>query len=389
MPYKIAGQPGTWYEPGTRKGNATIAWRGQLPSGQWTEIVTPAGHQSAAQAHVRRFLEDWHRHRPPTAGAAVDLDTAAHHYKATLRSDDARDKVDQVVRLVGPRTPIAAINQSHLTAAAKEFIAERAAANAEALRAAPPRQTYPPPSAETINRNITTPLRAVVRFAAAQEWRSLIELKAIKPLEGETPRQRPPAADDADVAQLLAAIENAIGQCRPTAKGRDKASTQKATGLRALYALVLLVHERGYRISEWLRWNWSTVTLGQAKASILLSKPDRWAEFELSPEAVAALSAMPARDQGKVFPWIFRSAVYGAVDAVAPPSANGGRVHWRPHASRRAVVTAVIRETGDPAAARDYVGHANIKTTLRYSRPDVTSPQVRAGGRRGTNGSSR
>lgn len=384
MPYKIAGQLGTWYEPGTRKGNATIAWRGQLPDGKWTEIVTPAGHQSAAQAHVRRFLEDWHRHRPPDAGAAVTLETAAYHYKATLRSDDARDKVDEVVRLVGTRTPVAAINQSHLTGAARTFREERTRANAEALRATPPRQTYPPPSAETVNRNITTPLRAIVRFAAAQEWRTLIELKAEKPLAGEMPRQMPPAADDADVTRLLAAIEDAIAQCRPTAKGRDKASRQRAASLRALHALVLLVHERGYRISEWLRWEWSTVALGQAKATILLSKPDRWAEFEMSPQAVAALSVLPARDQGKVFPWIFRSAVYGAVDAVAPAD-----IHWRPHASRRAVVTAVIRETGDPVAARDYVGHANIKTTLRYSRPEATSPQVRAGGRRGKFGPNR
>lgn len=384
MPYKIAGQAGTWYEPGTRKGNAGIAWRGQRPDGTWTELVTHETDHARAKARVDEALQRWHRDRPPAAGEPVDLDTAAHHYKATLRTDVERDKVDRVVRLIGPATPVAAINQSHATLAARAFRAERAAANAAARNARPPRQTYPLPSAETVNREITTPLRAIVRFAAAQEWRSPIEIRAAKPLEGEMPRQRRPIARDETVSRLLQAIEHAISGCQPTPAGRNKAANQKAAGLRALYALVFLVHERGYRISEWLRWDWSTITLAESRATILLSKPDRWAEFELTPEAVAALSAMPARDQGKVFPWVHRSAVYGVLDAVSPPG-----VRWRPHESRRAVVTAVIRETGDPAAARDYVGHANIKTTLRYSMPEVTRPQVRAGGAMGARKPSR
>lgn len=370
MPQQIPGQPGSWYEPGTRKGNATIVWRGQLPDGTWTELVTDAADQPGAQAYVRKAVERWHRNRPPAAGATVDLDTAAYHYKATLRADEEKARVDRVVRYLGGKTPVGAINQSHVSAAAAAFRAERAAAKGP--------QTYPPPSAATVNRDITTPLRAIVRFAAAQEWRSLIELKAVKPLAGEMPHPRRPIARDADVDRLLGAILDGIVQCRPTAKGRDKAAKAKAASLRALFALVTVTHERGYRISEWLRWDWETVDLGQAKASILLSKPDRWQEFDLSPEAVAALSALDARPAGRVFPWHDRSAVYNAIDTIAPAG-----VRWRPHESRRAVVTAVIRATGDPVAAQQYVGHANVKTTLRYSVPDVTSPQVRARGRAG------
>jgi len=369
MPYKIAGQSGTWYEPGTRKGNATIVWRGQLPDGRWTELVTDAAHQSGAEAFLKNAAARWHRDRPPAAGVQVDLDTAAHHYKATLRSDEEKDRVDRVVGYIGKKTPVAALNQSHVTIAANKFRAERAAATGP--------QVYPPPSAATVNREITTPMRAIVRFAAAQEWRSLIVLKAVKPLEGERPSQPRPIARDATVERLLQAIDQAIANCRPTAKGRDRAAIAKAASLRALYALILVTHERGYRISEWLRWDWETIDLGRGQASILLSKPDRWQEFDLSPDAVAALSALDARPAGRVFPWHGRSAVYSAVDTVAPPG-----VSWRPHESRRAVVTAVIRNTGDPVAARDYVGHANIKTTLRYSMPDQTSPQVRAGGSR-------
>lgn len=378
MPYKIAGVPGTWYEPGTRKGNATIVWRGQLPDGKWTELVTPAGHQSAAQAHVRRFLEDWHRHRPPAAGEAVTLETAARHYAAAeARSDVERGHVDRLIRYLGAETPIATINQAHVTLAANLYRAERAAANAKttrAIAAGKGGQVFPPPSAETINRNITTPLRAIVHFAAEQGWRPWIVLRAVKPQEGERPRPKPGAARDPDVTCLLAAIEEAVANCRPTAKGRDKESKRRAASLRALFALVLLVHERGYRIGEWLRWDWESIDLPAAKARMMISKPNRWVDFEMSPEAVVALSALDVRDAGRVFPWHGRSAVYAAVDAVAPKG-----LKWRPHQSRRAVVTAIMRNTGDPSIARDYVGHASIKTTMRYNivDPAEVGPQVR------------
>jgi hypothetical protein len=166
---------------------------------------------------------------------------------------------------------------------------ERARENEKAKREG--RQTFPAPSTWTINRETTTPLRAIVRFSARQQWRSLIELEAVKPQEGEMPSPPPPTAQDADVDKLLQAIADA---------------------LRA---------------------------------------------------------------------WRSRAQVYKAIDKL-------GR-HWRPHESRRAVVTAVIKATGSPTAAQHYASHANIKTTLRYDRPDAVGPQVRAGGGRGRRDASR
>lgn len=364
----IKDEAGTWYEPGTRKGNAGWAWRGKRSDGVWTELVTHEVDHAKAKARVSEAHAEFDRSRPPAAGARVDLETAARHYKATLRSQEEKGRADRIVRYLGAATPVAALNQSHVTKAADAFRAERAAAKGK--------QKYPPPSAPTINREITTPIRAIVRFSAAQEWRSLIVLQAVKPIAGEVPAQPRTAAHDADVDRLLTAIADAITACRPTPKGRSKGADQRRAALRALYALVLAVHERGYRISEWLRWDWETIDLQARSASILLSKPDRWVSFDLSADVVAALSALDARPAGKVFPWHGRSAVYAAVDAVAPPD-----IHWRPHDSRRAVVTAVIRATGDPVVAQRYVGHANIKTTLRYNVPEPIAPQVRSGGK--------
>jgi hypothetical protein len=372
MPYKIAGQPGTWYEPGTRKGNVSIAWRGQLPDGRWTEFVTDSPHRPAAQAFVRRFLEKWHRDRPAGAGAEVDLAAAARHYKeARARSDGERDRVDRVVAWIGATVPVHAVNQTHLTAAAKRFRAQRVVDNDRAR--AEGRQTFPLPSTATVNREVTTPLRAVLNFAAEQSWRPKIVLRAVKPDAGETPAVPLPAARDSDVDRLLRAIEERQVALAPTGKGRNLNYHRQLASLKALRALIVVVHERGYRISEWLRWAWASVDLPGATARMLISKPDRWVDFDLSPQAVAVLAELP-KTAGRVFPWIHRSNVYQAVDRIAPAG-----VHWRPHDSRRAVVTAILRNTGDPTVARDYVGHASIKTTLRYRvvEADDVRPSVR------------
>ena len=142
MPYKIPGQPGTWYEPGTRKGNATIVWRGQLPDGTWTELVTDATNRAGAEAYRRRAIERWHRDRPPAAGTAVDLDTAVHHYKAAAaRSDVERARADRLVRYLGAGTSIAArssLASWKLSTKGRNTAWLAATANACAARAPPP-----------------------------------------------------------------------------------------------------------------------------------------------------------------------------------------------------------------------------------------------------------
>jgi integrase len=185
------------------------------------------------------------------------------------------------------------------------------------------------------------------------------------------------SSQDADVDRLLRAIAHELQHARPKGK-RQLNHRRHMASLRALFALVTVVHERGYRISEWLRWRWETVALQEARASILLSKPDRWVPFDLSPVAVAALGQMPALETGRVFPWLSRAQVYKAVDRFG--------IRWRPHESRRSVVTAVRQATGSIKAAQEYVSHASINTTLRYERPDVVTPSVRAGGKRARSG---
>jgi integrase len=279
------------------------------------------------------------------------------------------------VRLIGADLDVAHVNQSHLTMAAQKYRRLRALQNARARSEG--RQAFPPPSTATINREITTPLRSIVRFAARAHWRLPIEIEAVKPEAGEIPSLPRRIARDDTVEALLQAIDQALAALTPVGRRQLNYRRQLAS-LKARKALLVLVHERGYRISEWLRWRWETIDLQAGRAKILLSKPTRWAEFDLSPAAVSVLAEMPARTEGPVFPWRHRSQVYQAIDRIAPPGAS-----WRPHESRRAVVTAVTRNTGNVNAAQLYVSHASINTTLRYVVVDQkeTAATVRTGGK--------
>jgi len=56
---------------------------------------------------------------------------------------------------------------------------------------------------------------------------------------------------------------------------------------------------------------------------------------------------------------------------------------WRPHESRRAIVSAIVAATGDYKQAGRYVGHSSEKTTFRYrilKAPEL-APAVRFGGK--------
>lgn len=318
MPFQVPGFPGTFYEPGERRGYHFLIWRGLDPNGKRIEYRTGETTRSGAQGFVRRLLESLHRDRPPPAGSRVTLAEAIMHYSASINPTKAdQQRLARIEALHGSLI-VADINQSHVTAAAMTLRGVRT---------------------ETRNREVVTPYRAVLHFAEGQRWCPYMRIKSIRAPSGEppVPVQRV-AADDA-VATLM-------GGATPPQR-----------------ALLRLVHERGYRIGEWLRLDWSNLNLQAGTGSVLIKKPrPRWVDFDLSPEAVADLAALDPKPTGRVFTWGTRQNVYRWLKRLEERTG----VYWRPHESRRAVVSDIVRETGDFRLAQAYVGHGNVKTTMRY-----------------------
>lgn len=377
MPYKVPGVGGSFYAPGERKANNTIVWRGRDDHGTRLEVATDTRDPKAAAKYVRAHLEIRASRRPPVAGATgVALATVARHYKAERSLDEKHPDWDRLAFIVDRdgTLDIAGINNATVKATGEAWLEQRrrAVANANAELVAkkkPPR--HKPPSTGTANREVITPYRALMKYAEENAWRAEMTVRSLRPPEGALPSKPPTIADDATVLALLEAIETAI-ETAPTEWTRTKHLHKRA--------FTWLCHERGYRIGEWMRFDWEWVDLPAARARMAITKKKtdlRWEEFELSPTAVAFLAALGPRDAGRIFPWHSRSNVYKWSDDFLKPLGK----KWRPHESRRAIVSAIVASTGDYKQAGRYVGHASERTTYRYRilRQADLAPAVRFG----------
>lgn len=317
---KLDGYPGVFIPPGGRRGNAVWLWRGPGPTGRRTEISTGETSREGAAGFVRRYLAAVEDRRVPAAGEGVTFATAARLYADARRPGRPDEKrIARLVERLGA-LPCDAIVSATLQTLAVELL--------------------PHARADSRTREIVTPARAILHFASEQGWCAYRRFRSVRPAPGEAPPALPRATDDAVVAAVL-----------------------ERCGTPARRAFILLTHERGIRIGEALRLEWEDVDLPGATATVEIRKPrPRSFAFELSPDLVAALAAIPPRPRGHVFPWGSRSNVYRWLRAI---EAEGGP-RWRPHESRRAVVTDILKATGDIRLAQEYVGHGSPKTTLRY-----------------------
>lgn len=371
MPKQIPGLAGSFYEPGERKGNRTYVWRGRTDDGVKIEIVTDAFHPTGAAAYVRKHLQERSRRRPPPARAeGVTLATVDRHYRAERNLDQRHPDTKRLDYIIGQdgEKPVGEINNAVIRATGEAWLDKRRDEVTAAWKAeSKPRPKMP--SIETANREVITPYRALMHYAVEQEWRSEIVVKSLRPEEGVLPKPPPPIADDDTVLKLLEVIQSQIDSA-PTRWTREKNLLKRA--------FVWLVHERGYRVSEWMRFDWEWVDLPNARARMAITKNKndlRWEDFELTPTAVAFLADLGPRDAGRIFPWHSRSNIYRWADICLTPHGK----KWRPHESRRAIVSHIVAQTGDYKQAGRYVGHASERTTYRYRilrQPDL-APEVR------------
>jgi site-specific recombinase XerD len=366
VPFKIPGFGGTFYEPGERKGNVYILWRGRDDHGAKLEIITDSRHPEAAKTYVRDHLRIRASRRPPTAGAQdVTLATVDTHYRAERGLDEFHPDWKRLEFLRGRdgTRSVGRINNAIVKATAEAWLDQRrrdvaaalAMTDAERRAAKINKGSLKAPTWSTANREVVTPYRALLKYAAQQEWRSEIVVHGLRAPEGSLPPAPPRIAEDETVLKLLETIEERIA-AKPTPWTMEKLLTRRA--------FVWLVHERGYRVSEWMRFDWEWIELPKARARMAITKRKdelRWEDFELSETAVAFLAALGPRDAGRIFPWHSRSNIYKWSDRLIGPA-----LKWRPHESRRAIVSHIVASTGDYKQAGRYVGHASEKTTFRY-----------------------
>lgn len=227
----------------------------------------------------------------------------------------------------------------------------------------------PRAAASTRNRQIYTPMAAVLHHAARMKW-------CPKP--------------------VIARPEQPEGRVRWISHGEAERliDAAPATGLRPLVVFLLCT---GTRISEALSLDWRDVDLSRGHVSILNegsggagTKNGESRGIPLHPRAVAALANLPHRE-GKVFRthygWVNRK---GEVRGIGPEYADrrgkgGGQVknawakmikraeieNFSPHDCRHTWATWHYAANRDIAALMELGGWSDVESVMRYTHVNV------------------
>lgn len=247
-------------------------------------------------------------HGPSAGGAPASFVAAALAYlEAASRSRQTK----RYVRLLSEHfvgKPLSALTQETADAAARTL--------------------YPHATPETRNRQVYTPLAAILHGAGVA-----IAIKRPKQKKG---RNRAISQDQA--GRLLA----------------------HATG--AERALLLMLFYTGCRITEALSLEWSAIDLKRRAITFDLTKTDEDGEAPMHEAVLEALANLEGRE-GRVFPWTTR---WGAYRALRPICEASG-VPFTPHMGRHSFATWLRQQGKDLRLVQEAGRWRDIKSVARYS----------------------
>jgi integrase len=211
---------------------------------------------------------------------------------------------------------------------------------------------FPVQQAETKNRHVMKPGSAIIRMARETLHLPLVTFRLFQEKE---PVIRAAASDDIEL--LLAKI--------PAGPRASAAGSSKET--RRL--LVLWCYLQGNRISDILTLTWDDhIKLAHSAFCLFVGKTQKPRNFALHPKMIEALAAIPEEQRtGKLFPWKQKSGVYRWL---RPLTAELG-IRFTPHMGRHSLGTR-LNAAGIPTkSAMEILGHADVKSTMRYQSADV------------------
>jgi len=308
------------YAPGERGRNRSYVARGSIAGRQY-EITTGETDKRAAKAAWDRFrrgvLDELARQRDepdeppvPTLADLIEL------YRAARRPSKADAGFLDIIAAdeALAHAPADQIRQADIEAAA--------------------RRLYPRATPATLNRQVVTPISAVLHWAAESDFVPYRRFRRFK-------EPKPPA--------------------RTPAPGTMKLLLANTDGHR--HALLLWLDRQGWRISETLAVTWEQVNLQEGYVDAWISKSNTWKRIWLDEAVVAALANLPGRRRGRIFPWKNRQSVYSWLKRLC------GRlgVTFTPHMARHQFGTD-IRDAKDLVAAGTWTSE---QSTLRYVETDA------------------
>jgi len=302
----------TFYPPGTRKGNRFYVVRGWI-SGREHEITTDtrnkrvAGQKWSDFADAARSLA---RSRPRTSQTFGDVADA--YLAADSRSKNECRYVERLKADELGASVIGDVRHSDVLAAANRI-----------YRNAKP---------QTKNRQAIAPAAAILHMAARDSLRDYLRIERFKESEPETRRPR------SGVGEML--IANTEGDAQ---------------------RLLTFLFFQGWRITEALSLRWEHVRMQERVLRVYVGKVDRWKDIVMSDEVFEAFADV-ARDEGHVFPWRDRHAVYRWLR----PLCKRLNVRFTPHMARHDFGGQLREQGSTPRDLVDVGTWTSERSTSRY-----------------------
>lgn len=252
----------------------------------------------------------------------ITFEYAAEQYLRYRENLNDRD-YNQVIALIGVLgdKPVQYIVQADLVMAANTLMPDGAAGNK--------------------NRWVMRVAAAVMHYAANNNWCAYQRYKLFKEPRPVT------RAVSIEVAQLL--IANA------------------SKPIHKLFLLWLFKH--GDRVTDATNVEWGNIDLADGTYRLYIHKTDQWRTAPIDDEVVGLLAelAREAGDAKYVFPWRGRHSVYNWIKRLAKRL----KVKFTPHMARHTVGTQLQKSGASQRAIMDRLGHADLKSSMRYQGSDI------------------
>lgn len=221
------------------------------------------------------------------------------------------------------------------------------------------RKLYPNAAWSTINRQVITPISAVVSAGAEA---GLCEPRAFK-------RRRPPR-------KASGALDRKAGVrqdwCEPGRASAIIAAAETDNGTRHIVPMLELVFGQGLRSGEMVSLDWRDVDLPGGQAWIWDTKTDDPRRVDLQPRVIAALEVLPSRE-GRVLrtnrgqPYVVRENGGGQFEAALTKACQIADVERiTPHVGRHTWATWFYSATKDLVRLQEQGGWAKLEVLRRY-----------------------
>lgn len=208
------------------------------------------------------------------------------------------------------------------------------------------RQLYPDAGPATRNRQVISPVQAIINHAAKRGLCQLIRVERFF-----VPKHQPGVA-------TMDWLEKFMGSASPH-----------------LAAFACFMAMTGARVSEAIRLDWDDVDLVARTALLRLTKNGDPRRANLPDALVARLGAIPGDHEGPVFGYVSRSSFPTPWKAAEK---RAGIPHMKPHdAGRRLFATSMVQAGIDPVTVAKAGGWKSVRMVVEvYAQPADTREAV-------------